>query len=134
LTDWIQPRTRLDYLALPGVVDVRDGERTGVATLIVRYGCSGLARILSNAGVTPIGLELREEVLPPLPGEAAPSPSVADLRDCIGRPATVTVAPGARTGVLRVVKGSGEPVEVTVALDMPRAERPQDAPTSEEPS
>jgi hypothetical protein len=60
-------------------------------------------------------------------------PTVAALYDCIGRPATVTVAPGVRTGVLRCVKGSEEPVEVTVALDIPRAERPQDAPTSEEP-
>ncbi len=58
--DWHCPITKRDYLRMPGVEDVEDGVEPGVVTLIVSPGCEGLARILHNAGVVPINLELRE--------------------------------------------------------------------------
>lgn len=56
---------------------------------------------------------------PSIDADAA-QPDVAELYASLGRPVTVTVAAGERTGVLRGVKGTDEPVEVTVALDFPR--------------
>lgn len=57
-----RPVTLADFASLPGVADAAT-PAPGVVALTVLPGCEGVGRILENAGLLPLGLEVREAVV-----------------------------------------------------------------------